>query len=73
MKQYVWKLIIVGCLDIPDVMSLVEHQKINYFLKLSHYYSEDLIRVFYYGLYDRRCSSFKFTIGNIVYEFTDDL
>lgn len=73
MKQYVWKPVVVGCLDIRDVVSLVEHQQIDYFLKLSHEYIEDLIRVFYSGLHDRHGSSFKFTICNIVYEFTDDI
>lgn len=72
-KKYVWKLVMDGCLDIPYVVSLVEHQQINYFLKLSHNYNEDLIRVFNYWLHNRRGSSFKFTIGNTVYEFTDDL
>lgn len=31
-KQYVWKPIVVGCLDIPEVVSLVADQQIDYFL-----------------------------------------
>lgn len=73
MKQYVWKSIGVGCLDIPEVASHIAHQQIDYFLKLAQDYNEDLIRVFYYRLHDMRGPCFKFTIGNIVYELKDDL
>lgn len=73
MKQHVWKPVVAGCLDIPDVVRLVEHQQINYFLKLSQDYNEYLIRVFYSGLHDRCGSSFTFTIGNKVYNFIDDI
>lgn len=31
-KQFMWKQIMVGCLDIPDAVKLVEHQQIDYFL-----------------------------------------
>lgn len=63
----------VGCLDILEVVSLVAHQQIDYFLQLAQDYNEDLIRIFYFGLHDRRGSCFKFTIGNTVYESTDEL
>lgn len=63
----------VGCLDIPEVISLVMHQQIDYFIQLVHNYNEDLIGVFYSRLHDKWGSCFKFAIGNIVYEFTDDL
>ena len=62
-----------GCLDIPYVVSLIAHQQIDYFMKLAHDYNEDLLQVFYSRLHDRRGSSFKFTIGNTVYKFTNDL
>lgn len=73
MKQYFWKPITVGCLDIPNVVKLVEHQHIDYFLQLNQDYNEDLIRVFYSGLHDMQCSIFKFSIGNKVYQFINDL
>lgn len=73
MKQYIWKPIVVGCLDIQEVVRLVPHQQIDQFLKLAHDYNEDPIHVFYFRLHDRRGSSFKFSIGNTVYEFTNDL
>lgn len=63
----------VGCLDIPEVASLIAHQQIDYFLKLAQDYNEDLISVFYFGLHDRQGPCFNFTIGNTIYEFTDDL
>lgn len=73
MKQCVWKPIVASCLDIPVVVSLVVHQQIDYFLKLAHDYNEDLIRVFYSGLHDMCGFAFKFSIGNTVYEFTNNL
>ncbi|CAI8605806.1 unnamed protein product [Vicia faba] len=73
MKRHVWKPVISSTLDILDVVSLVEHQQINYFLKLSHDYNEDLICVFYSMLHDTRGSTFKFTIGNTIYDFIDAL
>lgn len=36
-------------------------------------YNKDLIHVFYSGLHAREGSCFKFTIGNVVYEFTNEL
>ena len=48
-----WERVIVGCLDIPDVVTLVEHQQINYFLQLAQDYNEDLICVFYSGLHEK--------------------
>lgn len=72
-KQYVWKATEVAKLALLEVVNFVSHQKIDYFFQLSQDYNEDLIRVFYSGLYDKDGSYFKFTIGNVVYEFTDDL
>lgn len=71
--QYVWKDTEAAKLALPEVVDFVSHQKINYFLQLSQDYNEDLIRVFYSGLHDKDDSYFKFNIGNVVYEFTDDL
>lgn len=34
-KQFMWKQVILGCFDIPDVVKLVEHQQIDYFLQRS--------------------------------------
>ena len=34
-KQFIWKQVTVSFLDIPDVVKLVEHQQINYFLQLA--------------------------------------
>lgn len=73
MKQYVWKESVVGGLDIPKVASIVSHQQIDYFLQLAQDHNEYLIRVFYFRLHAKKGSFFKFTIGNVVYEFTDDL
>lgn len=73
MKQHVWKPVFAGSLDILEVIRILEHQQINYFLKISQDYNEYLIRVFYSGLHDRRDSTFKFTIGNTVYDFIDAL
>lgn len=73
MKQHVWKPVVAGSLDILEVIRIVEHHQINYFLKHSQEYNEYLIRVFYSELHDWRSSSSKFTIGNKVYNFTDDL
>lgn len=42
-------------------------------MKLSHDYNEDINHMFYYDLHDKYGSSFKFTICNIIYEFTGDL
>lgn len=72
-KQYVWKESMVGGLDIPVVADIVAHQQIDYFLQLAQDYNEDLVRVFYSGLHARNGSFFKFTIGNVAYEFTDEL
>lgn len=72
-KQYVWKASVVVGLDLHVVADLVAHQQIDYFLQLAQDYNEDLIRVFYFGLHAREGSCFKFTIGNVVYEFTDEL
>ena len=67
------KQIIVGCLDIPGVAKPVEHQQIDYFLQLAQNYNEDLIRVFYSGVHEKQGSCFRFSIGNKVYQFTNDL
>lgn len=42
-------------------------------MQLAQDYNEDLIRVFYSGLHVREGPCFKFTIGNVVYEFTNEL
>lgn len=55
-----WKQITIGCLDIPNVVKLVEHQEIDYFLLLAHNHNDDLIRVFYLGLHEEQGSCFKF-------------
>lgn len=52
-KQLMWKQVTIGCLDIPDVVKLVEHQQIDYFLQLAQDYNEDLIHVFYLGLREK--------------------
>lgn len=72
-KQYVWKLSVVGGLDIPVMADIVTYQKIDYFLQLAQDYKEYLICVFYSGLHVMDGSCFKFTIGNVIYEFTDAL
>lgn len=46
-KQYMWKQVTIGSLDTPNIVNLVEHQQIDYFLQLAQDYNEDLIRVFY--------------------------
>lgn len=72
-KQFMWKPVTVGCLDIPDVVKLVDHQQIDHFLQLSQDYNEDLIRLFYSGIHEMQGSCFSFSIGNKVYQFTNDL
>lgn len=61
-KQYVWKVSTVAQLSLSVVADLV-----------AQYYNEDLIHVLYFGSYDKEGSCFKFTIGNKVYEFTNEL
>lgn len=39
--------LVVSCLGIPNVVSLVAHQQIDYFLKLSHEYNDNLICVLF--------------------------
>lgn len=73
MKQYAWKASVVAGLDISIVADLVAHQQIGYFLQLAQDYNEGLIRVFYSGLHARKVFCIKFTIGNFVYEFNDEL
>lgn len=68
-----WKAKFVAQLALPSVAELVSHQKIDYSLQLAKDYNEDLIRVFYSGLHAKDGSSFKFTIGNVIYEFTYEL
>lgn len=60
-------------MDIPGVVCLVEHQQIKYFLKLSEDYNEYLIHVLNSGSHGTHGSSFKFTIRNTIYNFTDDV
>lgn len=72
-KQFMWKQVLVGYWDIPGVIKLVEQQQIDYFLKLAQDYNEDLILVFYSSLHEEQGSCFKFSIGNKVYQFTNDL
>lgn len=72
-KQYVWKASTIAHLDLPVVVGLVGHQKIDYFLQLARYYNEDLTHVFYSGQHDQNSSCFKVTIGDVVYEFTNEL
>lgn len=72
-KKYVCKENVVSGLDIPEVASFVSYQHIDYFLQISQDYNEDLIYVFYSGLHAMKGSCFKFTIGKIVYEFTNEL
>lgn len=72
-NKYVWKATEVAKFALPEVVDFVSHQKIDYFLQLSQDYNEDLIRVFYSILYEKDGSCFEFTIGNVFYEFTDDL
>ncbi|CAI8607659.1 unnamed protein product [Vicia faba] len=50
-KQHVYKANVVEELNFPNIVSHVEHQKINYFLQLSQDYNEDIIRVFCVGLH----------------------
>lgn len=59
-KQFMWKSVTVGCLDIPDVVKLVEHQQMDYFLQLAQDYNEDIICVFYSGLHEMQGSYFSF-------------
>lgn len=73
MKQRVYKPATGGTLNIPNVVSLTEHQQINYFLKLSSNYNEDLIHVFYSRLHKRHGSTFKFKLGNTNYAFSSAL
>lgn len=68
-----WKATEVAKLALSEVVAFVSYQKIVYFLQLSQENNEDLIRVFYSGLHDKDGSCFKFIIGNVVYEFIDDL
>lgn len=67
------KQVPVGCLDIPEVVKLVEHPQINYFLQLAQGNNEGLIHVFYSGLHEKQGSCFVFSVGNKVYPFTNDL
>lgn len=68
-----WKAKFVAQVALPIVTELVFHHKIDYFLQLTQDYNEDLIRVFYSGMRAKDGSRFKFTIGNMIYEFTNEL
>lgn len=69
MKLYVWKASVIADLNLPKVTDLIAFQKVDYFLQLAQNYNEDLIRIFYSGLHGRKGPYFKFTIGNVVYQF----
>lgn len=53
MKQHVYDPAVSGKLCIPEVIDIMEYQKINIFLKVSTNYNEELIQVFYDGLKSR--------------------
>lgn len=66
-KEHVFDPATAVTLHIPEIVTLMEHQKIDNFLKVKTYYNEDLIRIFYVGLEKRRGATFWFRMGSISY------
>ncbi|KAI5418039.1 hypothetical protein KIW84_042615 [Lathyrus oleraceus] len=70
-KQYVYSVLVAGCMHIPNVVERISFQEIDLFLNYITEYNEDLVKLFYTGV-DEKFEGFKFAC-NIDYEFRNAL
>ena len=73
-KQYVYSVLVAGCMHIPNVVERISFQEIDLFLNCITEYNEDLVKLFCTGV-DGKIEGFKFAcnIGNKVIEVNDDV
>lgn len=71
-KQYLYYPAVSSELHIPEIVDLMKFQEINNCLKVSTYYNEDLIHIFYVGLQSSEGWTFRFQMGKHSYHFMED-